>query len=93
VVAGEGRTPIVQHSDQPAVGDHRRDLVVEDAGKTQPRYRSAQDHRDVVEHQLSVDTDVELPTTLLKLPGVESADRRQPEVYALVLRQVLAARA
>ena len=32
VVAGKGRTPFLQHSDQPAVGDHLRWLVLEDAG-------------------------------------------------------------
>src|SRR5271165_399665 len=41
VVAGKGGHHSFQHSDQPAVGDHRRGLVFEDAGKTEEGAESA----------------------------------------------------
>ena len=70
VVAGKGRTPILQHSDQPAVGDHRRCLVVEDAGETEPRRCRAQHHGDIV------DANVQFPMRRLQFPFVETAGGR-----------------
>ena len=89
MVAGKGRTPILQHSYEPAVGDHRRYLVVEDAGKTEPCCRSAQHHGDIVEHQLSIDANVEFSTPLLQFPCVEPAGCRQSQIYAFMLSQIL----
>ena len=72
---GKGRTPVLKHSDQPSLGDHRRGLVVEDADKSEPRCRSAQHHGDIVERQLPIDVNVEFPTPPLQFLCIEPAGR------------------
>src|SRR5271165_7395526 len=68
---------------------NRRGLVVEDAGKAEPRCRSAQHYGDIVEHQLSIDANVEFSTPLLQFPCIEPAGGRQSQIYAFMLSQIL----
>ena len=65
---GKGRTPVLKHSDQPSLGDHRRGLVVEDADKSEPRCRSAQHHGDIVERQLPIDVERGVPDAPFAVP-------------------------
>ena len=73
MVARKWRTPVLQNTDEPSVRELRSDLILHHVGQPESGVRRARDHMHVVERELPVDADADLPTILFKLPGVEAS--------------------
>ena len=89
MVAGERRAPVVQDADQPTIADEGRDMVVRDAGEAEAGHRRLEHHAHVVEHQPAFNPHVEVAPVAAELPGVEAAGGHQPQVDAVVVRQLV----
>ena len=64
-------------------------MVLRHVGEAEPGQRRLEPQRHVVEHELPLDTHLQLALRLLELPGVQAAIGRQAHVDAIVGGQVL----
>src|SRR5207237_1238515 len=55
VVAGEGRAPVFEHADQPAIGELVAEMVLGKERDAEAGDCGGDDHVDIVEHELALD--------------------------------------
>ena len=71
VIAREGRAPVLEHPDQPPVGEVRLHLILGQVGQAEAGQRRVEHQGDAVEHELPLDPHPEFAPALLELPGIE----------------------
>jgi tetratricopeptide (TPR) repeat protein len=89
VVARPGRTPIIEHSDEPPLGDVRLHLVFRQIGEAASAERCLKPQGYVVEHPLPLDTYLHFTPAFLEFPGVESAVSWQAKIDARMESKIL----
>ena len=77
MIAGKGRTPVGKNADKFSPGDIRLHMSFGEVGQPETLERALEEKAGAVEHELSVDTDVEVSTILLELPSVQAAAVRR----------------
>ncbi len=65
------------------------DLVLRQIGQPQAVDNRCEPHRAVVHHDLPLDAHADLPAFALEFPDVESSIGRQPDIDAVVRREIL----
>jgi hypothetical protein len=85
----ERRAPVLEHRIEPAVRDQRRDVIVGHAAEADAVDGRSRDQVGVVADELPLDSDDERPPVLFELPGVEAAERLQPQLDAGMRGQVV----
>ena len=89
VVAGKFRTPVGKNPDETPAGNVCLGLILGQIGETESSQRRIEPQRDVVEHELPFDMDVDFASVFLELPRVDAAVSRKPQIDAVVAREIL----
>ena len=71
--AVEGRAPVFQHADQPAIGKRRAHIILEDKGEPGAVDRRLGDQMVLVEDQRPLSGEFDLFAILFEFPAVENA--------------------
>jgi hypothetical protein len=85
VVARKRRAPVVEHPDQPPVGELRLHLVLRRVREAEPGQYRIQSQGDLIEHQLPFHPNPQASPALLEFPGVDSAVGRQAYVSQAIV--------
>ena len=90
VIAGERRTPIRQHANEPSFRQMRLNMAFREIRKAESLECSLQKKRCAVDYSLPLDADVKFTAILLELPCVKTAAMgRQAKVEAIVIGKIL----
>lgn len=89
MIAGIGRAPVCEHTAQAALRDIRLSDILGHIGNAKSRHRSVEHLEGAVKGKLSFDMHVQLASVLLELPGIKSSSRRQAQINAVVIDQLL----
>lgn len=89
MVAGEGRTPVLQDAHQPTIGQRIPQLVFRKESDAEAVDGGVANEGWLVKGHAAFHADIELAPVLLELSGVEAAQRRQADVDAVMISQVL----
>src|SRR5579872_2443258 len=89
MITRERRTPVLQDANETAVRDESRRLILHHTGQPMPGHCGMENHLDIVRSELPLDAHAQFSSRLGELPSVHAARRRQTEIDAFMLGEVL----
>src|SRR5215469_12580380 len=89
MVPGKRRAPVFEHPRQPSSLQIVSKTVLREVGQPETVSGGLPRQRDIVDRQLSVDTDVEGASAALEFPHIEPAMGREAQVDAAVIGEIV----